>query len=78
MEKEGRYSTSGIAEDQYMPGSNGKVLKNLLGTAMQEEIERVETELLFEVSDQLLDELCRQNSASRDKVLKPLQTVYGS
>jgi hypothetical protein len=42
-----------------MPGSNGKVLKNLLGIATQEEIERVETELLFEVSDQLLDELSR-------------------
>lgn len=25
---------------------------------------------------QLLDELCRQNSVSRDKVLKLLQTVY--
>jgi cell filamentation protein len=38
VKKEGRYSTSDLVEDQYMPGSNGKVLKNLLGIATQEEI----------------------------------------
>ena len=60
MKKQGRYSTSGLTEDQYMPGSNGQVLKNLLGITTREEIDRVETELLFEVSDQMLDELGRE------------------
>jgi hypothetical protein len=29
MDKEGRYSTSELIEDQSEPGSNGQVLKNL-------------------------------------------------
>lgn len=31
---------------------------------------------LSEEDRQLLDELCRQNEVSRDKVIKLLQTVY--
>jgi len=56
MKKQGRYSTSGLVEDQYMPGSNGKVLRNLLDITSKKEIDRIETELLFETTDQLLDE----------------------
>ncbi len=56
MEREGRYQTSNTSEDQYVSGSNGQVLKNLLGITTRKEMERVETELLFEVTDQLLDE----------------------
>jgi len=43
MNKEGRYSTSGLIEDQSEPGSNGQVLKNLLGITTQAEMERIET-----------------------------------
>lgn len=57
MKKEGRYKTSGLLEDQYMPGSDGKVLHNLLNIAEKKEIDRVETELLYELTNQLLDEL---------------------
>jgi cell filamentation protein len=60
MKKRGRYSTSGMVEDQYMPGSNGTVLKNLLGITTQVEIDRIETQLLFDVSDQILDEFSRE------------------
>jgi cell filamentation protein len=56
MKKQGRYSTSSLVEDQYMPGSKGKVLRNLLGITIKKEIDRIETELLFEITDQLLDE----------------------
>ena len=56
MNREGRYSTSGLTEDQFEPGSNGQVLKNLLGITTQIEMERIETELLFELTNQLLDE----------------------
>ena len=38
MEKQVRYMTSGLVEDQYMPGSKGKVLKNLLSITTREEI----------------------------------------
>lgn len=42
-----RYDTSSLPKDQYEPGSNGTVLKNLLGITSREELERVE-EVRFE------------------------------
>lgn len=43
-----RYSTSHLPEDQYEPGSNCTVLRNLLGITSKEEMEHVEEER-FEV-----------------------------
>ena len=81
MGKKGRYSTSGLVEDQYMPESDGKVLKNLLNITTRQEIERVETELLFEVTDQLLDEFDKNRRFSADDLLEIhrrwLGSVYG-
>lgn len=37
-----RYDTSGLSEDQFEPGSDGTVLKNLLGITSREEMEAVE------------------------------------
>lgn len=37
-----RYSTTHLPEDQYEPGSNGTVLRNLLGITSKEEMEHVE------------------------------------
>lgn len=37
-----RYSTSHLPEDQYEPGSNGTVLRNLLGITSKEELVQVE------------------------------------
>jgi cell filamentation protein len=42
-----RYATSHLTEDQHEPGSDGTVLRNLLGIASKEEIEHVE-EVRFE------------------------------
>ncbi len=53
MDKQGRYSTSGMIEGQYMAGSDGKVLKNLLNVTTNREIDRVETEFLFVLTDQV-------------------------
>lgn len=39
-----RYVTSHLPEDQYEPGSDGAVLRNLLGITSREEIEHVEEE----------------------------------
>jgi len=44
-----------MIEDQYMAGSNGKVLKDLLDITTNREIDRVETELFFVITDQLMD-----------------------
>jgi cell filamentation protein len=42
-----RYNTSNLPEDQFEPGSNDRVLKNLLGITSKEDLERVE-EIRFE------------------------------
>ncbi len=78
MKKQGRYSTSGLVEDQYMPGSNGKVLRNLLDITTQEEIDRVETEQLFEITDQLLDEFDKNRRFSTDDLLQIHRRWLGS
>lgn len=70
MEIKGRYSASGLIEDQYMPGSDGKVLKNLLNIITRQEMERIETELLFEVTDQLLDEFDKDRRFSVDDIVE--------
>ncbi len=51
MSGEGRYSTSGMIEGQLEPGSNGLVLMNLLGVKDCTELERVETERLYDATD---------------------------
>lgn len=78
MKKQGRYSTSGLVEDQYMPGSNGKVLRNLLDITTQKEIDRVETEQLFEVTDQLLDEFDENHRFSTTDILQIHRRWLGS
>lgn len=54
MKKTGRYSTSNLVEDQFEPGSDGRVLKNLLGITTVEEMDRVEAEALELTMDQLV------------------------
>jgi cell filamentation protein len=51
----GRYDTSNIIEDQYEPGSNGKVLRNLLGIVDPVEMGVVETNALWAVQADLMD-----------------------
>ena len=70
MKKQGRYSTSGLVEDQYMPGSKGRVLRNLLDITSLQDIERVETELLFELTDRLLDEIDSNHCFSADDIMR--------
>ncbi len=70
MNKQGRYSTSGMIEDQYMAESEEKVLKNLLNITTNREIDRVETELLFVLTGQLMDEFDRNRCFSTDDLLK--------
>jgi cell filamentation protein len=52
MNPKDRYDTSNLIEDQHEPGSNGTVLKNMVGITSKEELERVE-EIRFE---QLIEE----------------------
>jgi cell filamentation protein len=77
MKKQNRYSTSGLIEDQYTHRSGGKVLRNLLGITTKEEIDRVETELLFEITDQLLDEFDDRRQFSTADILQMHQRWLG-
>lgn len=43
MKKSSRYDTSALIEDQYEPGSRGRVLKNLLGIKRKREMDARET-----------------------------------
>ena len=42
MKKAGRYNTSALIEDQFEPGSRGRVLKNLLGVKSKREMDEIE------------------------------------
>lgn len=42
MKKSGRYNTSALIEDQFEPGSRGRVLKNLLGVKSKREMDEIE------------------------------------
>ena len=51
MKKSGRYKTSHWVEDQYEPGSHGRVLKNLLGIKSKAKMDRVEAVALKQMED---------------------------
>ena len=57
-----RYDTSGLPEEQYEPGSAGRVLKNLLGITAREEMEIAETAKLWSAQEQLLAEIEQDQS----------------
>lgn len=59
MKKAGRYSTSKLIEDQFEPGSNGRVLRNLLGITSKREMDRIETAAYMHVTDKLIEEYDR-------------------
>jgi len=61
-----------------MPGSKGKVLRNLLGVTAKKEIDRIETELLFEITDQLLDEFDNTRQFSADDIFEMHRRWLGS
>jgi cell filamentation protein len=53
MKKSGRYKTDGLLEDQYVKGSKGLVLKNLLSIKDKSKIEEIETRELYRATDEL-------------------------
>jgi len=57
-----RYDTSGLPEDQYEPGSEGMVLRNLPGITTRQEMEIAETAALWRAQEQLLEEVEQDQS----------------
>lgn len=54
-----RYDISTLIEDQYEPGSHGRVLKNLLGITSKREMSRMETRELFNTTEVLIKTIRR-------------------
>jgi len=59
MRESGRYDTSALIEDQYEPGSHGRVLKNLLRITSKREMSRMETRELFNTTEALIKTIRR-------------------
>jgi cell filamentation protein len=57
MSPSDRYKTSHLTEDQYEPGSNDTVLKNLQGIKTRDEIEVFETGYLWAAERELLGQV---------------------
>ena len=68
MKKSGRYNTSSVLEDQYEPGSRGRVLKNLPGITTKKGIDTVETREYLRVTDQLLQHFDRKHCFTAEDV----------
>lgn len=62
MTSSSRYDTSNLTEDQYEPGSDSTVLKNLLGITTRQKIENIETEDLWFAVEKLLEQVEQDQS----------------
>jgi cell filamentation protein len=63
-----KYDTSSLLENQYEPGSNGTVLKNLLGITTSDKLELVETAELWIAEEQLLSDVEQDQSFTVDDI----------
>jgi cell filamentation protein len=54
MKKGGHYDASGLIEAQFEPGSQGRVLKNLLGIKSKREMDQVEAQEQFRALEELI------------------------
>lgn len=78
MTPAGRYDTSGLPEDQYEPGSDGTVLKNLLGITSREEMETAETTELWIAEEHLLGEVEEDQTFSAEDIRSMHRLWLGS
>jgi len=80
MTSPGRYDTANSTEDQYEPGSDGTVLKNLRGITSREEMAIVETEELWRTQEYLLNIIEQDQSFTIQDIFDIhrmwLETVY--
>lgn len=72
-----RYDTSAFPEDQYEPGSNGTVLRNLLGITTREEMETAETAELWLVEEHLLEEVEQDQSFTTEDICTMHRLWFG-
>lgn len=73
-----RYDTSNLPEDQYEPGSNGLVLRNLRGIIDPEEMEIAETAELWDVQERLIREIPQDKQFTSDDICSIHRQWLGS
>lgn len=78
MRKSGRYDTSALIEDQYEPGSHGRVLKNLLGITSKREMSRMETRELFNTTEALIKTIRRDQRFTLETICNIHRMWMGS
>ncbi len=62
MKNSNKYNTTGMIEAEYEPGSNNKVLKNLLAITSKEQIDFVESQALITIQNHLMDYFKKNHS----------------
>lgn len=70
IKKGRRYETSALLEDQYEPGSRGRVLRNLIGITGKREMDRVEMREQLRAMDELFDSYGRGHRFTADDIRK--------
>lgn len=68
MKQGGRYDTAGLEENEYEPGSNNSVLKNLCGITTVIGMEQSETLALLKATDEMFDSFDQDHSFSADDI----------
>jgi cell filamentation protein len=61
MKKSGRYKTSGLAEDSYEPGSQGRVLRNRLGITGKRAMDEIEAREQLRALNEFLEMYDREH-----------------
>ena len=68
MKGVGRYDTAGCEENEYEPGSNGTVLKNLLGITIGAAMDQAETLALLQATDAMFDSFDQEHRFSAEDI----------
>ena len=64
----GRYTTAGLEETEYQPGSNGTVLKNLRGIITSVDMELAETLALLQTTERMFDRFDQNHRFSAEDI----------
>jgi cell filamentation protein len=75
MKNSNKYNTTGMIEAEYEPGSNNKVLKNLLAITSKEQIDFVESQALITIQNHLMDYF-KKNHSFTEKDIKYIHKIW--
>lgn len=78
MKQGGRYDTAGLEENEYEPGSNNSVLKNLCGISTVAGMEQTETLALLKVTEEMFDSFDQDHCFSADDICSMHRAWLGS